>query len=335
MMSWFSLKPKSMSILLSVLVIAIVGLLLISVPVAASGVGVWTGTTSYPTTILSQSCVVSGAYVYCVGGFNPSITSVVYFGKLSSSGVGTWKSTTSYPTTIGEQSCVVSGGYVYCVGGNPGVSPYITSAVYFAKLSSSGVGTWKVTTSYPTIIEDQSCVVSGGYVYCVGGYNGAYTNSVYFASLSSSGVGTWKSTTSYPTIIGYQSCVVSGGYVYCVGGFTGSVYLGAVYSASLSTSGVGTWKSTTSYPTTIGQQSCVVSGGYVYCVGGYSTGSATTSAVYFGKLSSSGVGTWKSTTGYPTTIVDQSCVASASHVYCVAGGTTAVTYTSAVYFASV
>jgi len=324
MIGCVSLKP--IPILLTVLVITVVGLSLISVPVAAddsaiaSGVGTWKSTTSYPTGIGGQSCVVSGGYIYCVGGdtgVSPYETSAVYFAKLSSSGVGVWTETTSYPIALGYGSCVVSGGYIYCVGGYSEVSPYYYSAVYFAKLSKKGVGTWKSTTSYPTIIYVQSCDVSGGYVYCVGGESGSGpTSAVYFASLSSSGIGTWKVTTSYPISISYESCVVSGGYVYCVGGY--SPYTSAVYYAKLSSGGVGTWKVTTSYPTTINDQSCVVSGGYVYCVGG-DNGPTTFSAVYFAKLSSKEVGVWTETTSYPTTINYESCVANGGYIYCIGG----------------
>ena len=207
-----------------------------------------------------------------------------------------------------------------------------TNAVYFAKLSSKGVGTWKKTTSYPTNLAFQSCLASGGYIYCVGGItplgNGG---AVYFAKLSSTGVGTWKKTTSYPTNIEQQSCVVSGGYIYCVGGYPGSP---VVDFAKLSSSGVGAWTATTDYPTTIEDQSCFVSGNYVFCLGGYAGGIAIIADVFSAKLSSSGVGAWTATTEYPLPIQNQSCVVSGRYVYCV-GGWAGSAYTNAVYFASV
>jgi hypothetical protein len=328
------LKSKSTSILLSVFVLAIVGLSLISVPVAASGVGVWKSTTSYPKAVERTSCVVSGGYIYCVGGDTSGSGAVIsdaYFAKLSSSGVGVWMKTTSYPFAVNAQSCVASGGYIYCVGGFTGGTSF-TNAVYFASLSSSGVGSWKKTTNYPRTLVGLSCVVGGGYIYCVGGFAGSATSgtqlrAVYFASLSSSGVGAWKMTTSYPTPILWQSCVVSGGYIYCEGDDT------AVYFASLSSGGVGTWTKTKSYPTVIIYQSCVVSGGHVYCIAGF-TGSADTNAVYSASLSSSGVGFWKlEATSYPTSLDSQSCVVNDSYIYCVAGFVTSSgTTTKAVYF---
>src|SRR5208282_1469261 len=64
-------------------------------------------------------------------------------------------STTSYPTKTAYQSCATYSGYIYCVGGNTGSGP--PSAVYYAAVSSSGVGAWTSTTSYPTKTEYQSC----------------------------------------------------------------------------------------------------------------------------------------------------------------------------------
>jgi len=240
---WISLKRNPIPILLSVLILAIVGLSLVAVPVAASGAGTWKTTTGYGnpvTATYGPSCVVSGGYVYCVGGdtgVSPYATSAVYYARLlSSGGLSTlWWVTTPYPTPIITQ-CVVHGAYIYCVGGS--TTSVVTGYVYFASLSSSGVGTWKSTTNnYPINIAGQRCVLSGSYVYCVGGFRtttSVVTSAVYFAKLSSSaGVGTWKSTTSYPTHIGEQSCVVSGGYVYCAGGFNGVSPTSAVYFASV------------------------------------------------------------------------------------------------------
>ena len=159
-------------------------------------------------------------------------------------------------------------------------------------MSPSGVGPWTPTTNYSTEIVNQSCIASGGYIYCVGGSTAGsptavYTNAVYFAPLSSSGVGKWVKTTNYPTTINYQSCVLGGNSIYCVGGYSGAVNTSSVYYASFFSTGIpgvgkpGTWTKTTSYPTSIDAQSCVIngSGSDMYCVGG-----SDTSAVYFASL---------------------------------------------------
>jgi hypothetical protein len=301
-------------------------------PASAEGLGSWSPTTSYPYVIQEQSCPISSGYVYCVGGSfgvgGRLPTNGVYYASVSSSGVGNWTPTTSYPTNIADQPCVISSGYIYCIGGRWVPNHPIdvtTNAVYYASVSSSGVGIWTPTTSYPTNIAFESCVASSGYIYCVGGR----TNAVYYAPLSASGVGTWTSTTDYPIDVSPESCVASSGHVYCVGGRTADQPTQAVYYAPLSASGVGTWSSTTSYPTNAAD-TCVASSGYIYCVGG------GTNAVYYAPVSPLGVGTWSSTTSYPTNAASKSCVASSGYIYCVGGNTGGISGNqNAVYYAPI
>ena len=180
---------------------------------------------------------------------------------------------------------------------------------------AESLGAWTSTTSYPNSVFVQSCATSGGFIYCVGGSNNtANTDGVYFAPISSSGVGAWTRTTNYATAIAGQSCVVSGGYIYCVGGGGTS----AAYYAPVSSSGVGAWTATTSYPTLIGVPKCATFTSYIYCVGGIVSGSSSaTPDVSYASLSSSGVGTWMSTTPYPTGVSYQSCAVSGGDIYCV------------------
>ena len=98
---------------------------------------------------------------------------------VSAQPLNSWTSTTSYPTGIASQSCVTNSGFIYCVGGTTTSSPFITSAVFFATISSSGVGTWNPTTSYPFPIAEQSCVTRAALTYCVGG-NPPFSTSAVF-----------------------------------------------------------------------------------------------------------------------------------------------------------
>src|SRR2546430_16472683 len=90
------------------------------------------------------------------------------------------------------------------MAGGFGAPNGFTNVVYFASLSSSGVGSWSSATSYPLNVISPGCVVGSGFVYCIGGdtathgpFGGTFTGftmAVYFASLSSSGVGPLSST---------------------------------------------------------------------------------------------------------------------------------------------
>ena len=324
---------KAIEHIKSFLVLAMIAVALtvipLSPPVSAQPLNSWSSTTSYPTGIANQSCVTNSGFIYCVGGNSPSPTSAVFFAPITSSGVGPWASTTPYgsaPTVpagvpIAEQSCVTDSGFIYCVGGG-------TNLVFFAPISSSGVGTWASTNSYPVPIERESCVTNSGFIYCVGGFDGSTAvSNVRFAPISSSGVGTWASTNSYPSTILEQSCVTNSGFIYCVGGSSPSP-TSDVRFAPISSSGVGSWTSTNSYPFSITEQSCVARASFVFCVGGLSFPIGLTSDVFFAPISSSGVGTWTSTNSYPFPIFEQSCVTRASLIYCVGGNSG----TSAVFF---
>ncbi len=249
------------------------------------GIGPWTNTTSYPTDIAFPSCVASSGYIYCVGGltFDGTFTNASRYAPLSQSGISSWASTTPFPIKVVMKSCTASDGYMYCVGGLNG-SGFATNAVYYAPLSSSGIGQWTRGTNYPTDLFFQSCVALAGYLYCIGGAGqAAATSSVYYAALSS-GVSSWTNTTRYPTPISHLSCTVSAGYVYCVGGFLGNEYASKVYFAPLSPSGISFWTSTSPYPTKIIEQPCVASGGYLYCVGGSDDFGADTRAAYYAPI---------------------------------------------------
>ena len=316
-------------------------------PASAETLGSWTSTTpwenSVSTGITGESCATYSGYIYCVGGFlvgGPR--SGVYYAPISSSGVGTWTATTSYPTGFDGGSCAISAGYIYCVGGDTDSAGDYTKVVYYASISSSGVGTWTSTTSYPIIIAQESCATSGGYIYCVGGtadesYPNTPSDAVEYASVSSSGVGAWQ-TSTLPVVLAGESCNISSGYIYCVGGDTAQIptpYSDLVLYASVSSSGVGTWTVTTHYPTDITYSSCGTYSGYIYCVGGFIDGSSFASAVYYAPVSSSGVGTWTSTSSYPGEIYLQSCPIYQGYIYCVGGQNYLGFIQSGVYYTSI
>jgi hypothetical protein len=144
-----------------------------------------------------------------------------------------WTQTTSYPLDIASQTCVTDGGYVYCIGGYTGDGSTNTDVVYYASLSSGGVGAWTQTTSYPVDQEGMACVTDSAYIFCMTNANPAFP--VYYAPLSSGGVGAWISGTIYPPSAVGPGCVVDFGYVYCIGG-EGNGAINNVYFASITPS---------------------------------------------------------------------------------------------------
>jgi len=162
----------------------------------------------------------------------------------SSSGATTTTSTTSSTSTQ----------YIYCVG-SP-ASPY--NQVYYASVSSTGIGTWQATTSYPVAMLGAGCSIYNGYIYCVGS-DASPRNQVYYAPVSSTGIGTWQATTSYPVAMAYAGCSIYNGYIYCVGTGGASPFT-QVYYAPVSSTGIGTWQNTTSYPVAMHDAYCEIPG---------------------------------------------------------------------------
>ena len=320
--SRYGARPGCKASSLSLAFLMILSFVLLLPAGNASATSTWTKTTNYPIRFDGGSCVAHGGYVFCVGGHVNS----TYYAPLSSSGIGTWTKTTSYPTYVTEQSCAAFASYVYCVGGFNGTG--FSRSTYYARISSSGIGKWVQTTSYPvTPLGPFSCVTNSGYLYCVGGSTAA----AFYAPISGSGVGNWIQTSSYPFALGSESCVASSGNMYCVGGLTTlNQRNSSVYYAPVSSSGIGGWTKTKHYPTPIGEGSCAAFSATVYCVGGSTNKNPYgIDLVYYAPLKHSGVGAWRGTTSYPTTIAIESCVASAQYMYCIGGahnGATNSTY---------
>ena len=251
----------------------------------------WTaGSTPYPNYIFDQSCVTSSGYVYCVGGsYDDNYDDVAssYYAQIMPDGtLGNWSSTTAYPIPVDTESCSVYSSHIYCVGGynetdGSEADAAHSSSVWYASLSSSGIGTWTLTTPYPDGVYLPSCYAVSGFIYCVGGVNdnGNAVGTAYFAPLSSAGVGGWTKTTSYQVAAFLPACVISAAQLLCVGGETGSesssspTYTSAVYHAPLTPGGIGTWTKSTGYPVSIGTD-CASLTGNIYCVGGLDQSSA-------------------------------------------------------------
>jgi hypothetical protein len=249
----------------------------------------------YPQTIYGQSCVASSGYVYCVGGTydgGGDDINASYYAPLASNGVvGAWSPTKSFPIYVDSQSCVPSSGYIYCVGGfgealGTNRTSFPSNFVYYAPLSSSGIGSWSKSLSYPADTYLPNCAADDGYIYCIGGIDseGNAVTTDYYAPLSPAGVGKWIQTTAYPIAAEGQSCATSSGLIYCVGGVGSSSYLNAVYYADVSSGGIGTWYQASDYPQSV-LTDCVISSGYMYCVGGAGS-SAEYGTTYYASLES-------------------------------------------------
>ncbi len=187
------------------------------VPINSDGtLGSWATTTSLPQIISRSTSIVYAGYIYEIGGYGASSDlSTVYSISITSNGaLGTaWTTTTSLSFAIQQATSVEYAGYIYVIGGfNTGTQIY-SSSVYYAPISSPGVvGTWSSTSYLPQTTEYATSVTYGGYVYEIGGYNGAaFFSSVYsfpiglLSSASTAYTNTNQNTISWSAVSGATS----------------------------------------------------------------------------------------------------------------------------------
>lgn len=139
-------------------------------PISESGIGTWKliGDLHTGFAYNEGSCAVYNGDIYCVGGANPNGKGDEEYATLSSTGIGSFiQQNTWYPTAssgysdITGLSCVAYNSHIYCVGGYipKGSGGSVINLVYYAPISSSGIGTWTALPSYPTPIFMSSCFV--------------------------------------------------------------------------------------------------------------------------------------------------------------------------------
>jgi hypothetical protein len=138
-----------------------------------SGALNWASGKAYPLADQGVSCLsayLNAWYGYCVGGKSSSggYSTAAYFSAISQTGFGTWEATTSYPIPISDASCSIWNSTIYCIGGQTAGGSY-SNSVYYAPLSSLGIGAWQSLTNYSEGITDTSCKASTYWLYCVGG----------------------------------------------------------------------------------------------------------------------------------------------------------------------
>jgi hypothetical protein len=203
-------------------------------------------------TCVAPVCVTDSGYVYCLGASGAAAS---YFAALSANGLSEWVATTPYPAPpVNNPACVASQGYVYCVGqvyNGPNWYDYV-QGVYFAPLSSSGIGSWTQTTALPLENFGGTCVASSGYLYCIYDQFNAY-----FAPISHR-TALVRGQRRSPPPDASVGCFGAGDLVYCVsagssaaGAGSSAFQEGPSYFAPMSDSGLGSWTATTALPTPI------------------------------------------------------------------------------------
>lgn len=165
-----------------------------------------------------------------------------------------------------------------------------------------------------------------GFLYMVGGGNGASTTVCYAAINSNGSLGTWINNTNQFTV-GRTGAAVTGfnGYIYVMGGenSNGNTQFATVeYSKVQADGSLGIWATTTPMLVTRSYFGLQVYQGYIYAIGGQNArrnGSLLASTEYV-KINATGtLGTWTNTASFTTARDRQGTAAYNGYVYLFGG----------------
>lgn len=323
--------------------------------------GVWKPAGSGATLVKHHQTGVAVAYngyLYAYNTYNSTTanadTGTTEYAKINADGtLSAWvqSSTLSDPPTAAVGAGAVYNGYMYLVGGTAGSNSAGSNAVYYAPLSSQGVGTWQVASSLVSARAHNDAVAYRGYLYTAGGCatmssgacdtNSGLLKSVEYAPIYASGsLGPWQVANAMnesngrisPHIFGHGDYLYVNGGTYCSGAGgscnTKTVY-GDLQYAKLDPAGQtigytgGTSLNTARYYNTATAYNghIYVTGGCTNNGGGYVSCTGTSSVEYATINSDGTLGSWVSTTSLPAARWGHAAAAYNGYLY-ITGGCT-------------
>lgn len=300
----------------------------------------WAGTTAIPWARQDAASAVYNGYVYSTGGAaGVSSTPDTNMSKAKINPDGSLGSWTSVGMLAARQEhvAVAYQGYLYIISGNANtaLSPDYQNNVWVAKINpdDGGVGAgMRGLTALPTGLRLARGLAYNGYIYVVGGNNGATVSTVYYAKVLSDGsLGTWNTATAgLPLARQSHDVVVANGRMYVIGGYNGSAQSSVYFGTIGSDGNITSWTTATNpLPEARSDHASFVQNGYIYVTGGGSSGATNT--VYYSKINSSTgqPGTWATSTVLPATRLGHNVETYNGYVYLMGGS-----YTTNVYYGS-
>ncbi len=265
--------------------------------------GAWTSTTAFPSTVDLAKAIAYNGYLYVSGGHNASIFTTTYYATINSDGtLGSWAlAGANFSGARYGHAMYINNGYMYIGMGYNGKTD-----VWYAQINSSGtLGAWRAATSYSLGVTYPGATAYDGYLYAMGGYDGANDRSeVYYAKIDSAGTTTsW--TTSGNTLASNVSAnctAIYNGTIYSLGGNTTGGESGNVTTvrrAAIASDGsVGAWTTGTVLTAARGYHGCVAYNGKLYVVGGFDSSGVAQSTVYYATINADGSlgASWTTTT---------------------------------------
>ncbi len=200
-------------------------------------VGNWTAGADIPAAMIDIGAAVNNGYLYITGGNDGSGEfDTVYQAQFNPDGsISNWVASNPMPIATSGARSVVYNNYLYVIGGwNLGTA---LNTVRYAPLNNDGsVGGWQIASNnMPAGLVMPSVVAYRGYLFVLGGFNGAAQNNVYSAPFNSDGsVGNWTtSPNSLPENIYAAASSQYNGFVYMIGGVVNSSINDSTYYAQL------------------------------------------------------------------------------------------------------
>lgn len=206
----------------------------------------WTTVTPLTTPLSGVKATTYGGKLYITGGTTNASTGAttteVRYASFNNDGtIGSWTGTTAFTGSRARHSTFAVNGYLYIAGGVSDTTNNTTALndVQYATINSGGtIGSWSYASDLPTAIAGSSIMPYNGYLYMLGGRDGAgsVTTATYRTTVNSNGtIGSWN--TAGPVLSSArtdQGAAITQGTVYLTGGNNGSADVLTVSASRIS-----------------------------------------------------------------------------------------------------
>lgn len=300
-------------------------------PINSNGtLGAFTATTSLPNGRGGHAAVAANGSLYVLGGYDGSTyRNDVQAAPLNGNGtLGAFTSTSAFSTGRAGHGAVVWNGWLYLSGGSSGAGAHYADLQRAAINADGSLGAFTNLGSFSTARSSHTALVSNGYLYIIGGFNGVYLNDVQAAALQPNGaLGSFSTSTLPAPARSQHASAAWNGRLYVTGGFRTSTpnYLDTVEYASVITNGaVPPFSATNALTAARSNHATVASNGFLYLVGGSTT--AAQNDVQYATLNPNGsLGPFNPTSSFVTARAMHCAVSYNGYLY-VLGGISGSTY---------
>ncbi|HPS62208.1 MAG TPA: right-handed parallel beta-helix repeat-containing protein [Bacteroidales bacterium] len=260
--------------------------------------------------------------------------------QYAASDVGSWLTTTVLPQTLtGHRAVSWNDRYAYVIGGYNNLN--CVNTVYYATISSGGIGSWTALNPLPVALRDPAVVIGTNTIYVMGGRDGSQVyNTIYYASINTDGtLGAWQtSAVTLPAALWGHTATYCMGYIYVVGGtssLTENTALSSVwYTKVTALNTLTSWTAGTSLPAARNRHAAVTYNGKVFVIGGYNNTGTRAGTVYYATPAVGGsTGAWTSGASLPVGLSNHSAAVT-NGVISVMAGDNGTTLLNSVYYSS-